>query len=57
MAMQGGRGSNLSKEAQKKGGERSHSGKSSTGRGSNLSKEAKSKGGKHSHQGGRAGSR
>lgn len=44
----GGRGSNLSPEDRKKGGEHSHSGKGS-GRGSNLTTEDRKKGGQHSH--------
>lgn len=47
---QGGRGSNLTTEDRKRGGEHSHSGKGSKdGRGSNLSTEDRKKGGEHSH--------
>ncbi|WP_419420140.1 hypothetical protein ACNVED_02275 [Legionella sp. D16C41] len=45
-----GRGSNLSQDARKKGGEHSHGGQSKSSS-SNLSKSAKAKGGKHSHEG------
>jgi len=52
---QGGRGSNLTTEDRRRGGEHSHSGKGSSsgsskgGRGSNLTQEDRKKGGEHSH--------
>lgn len=50
---QGGRGSNLSEEDRRKGGEQAHDAKNATkeGRGSNLSEEDRRKGGEQSHRG------